>query len=276
MALNSIIVLNMSCVWEGLIDHKWTDSELLTLRDELASFHPAAHWSDMLACERQWDNGYLDASTHASLTIRSELLLGSLLPLGSMHGVQKALTSATGIFWTEGLVRDNQLFTNRWYDAGEKLITPDGRWHPGMAALERSLQQTSPLDRLHYSFGYIACPGLSRAGCRVAVTEACLREAEIAIALERYRRKQSNLPDSLAALIPNYLAAIALDPLGQPVKYQRESADAYNLTSLGNNGISNETQVEDVWSCEPKNKGRNLVVWHGLAPETTNARTASR
>jgi hypothetical protein len=48
------------------------------------------------------------------------------------------------------------------------------------------------------------------------------RCAVAAFAVERYRRRHGHWPDSLAALVPEFLPAVAADPFdGQPLRYGR-------------------------------------------------------
>ncbi|MFU8892859.1 MAG: hypothetical protein ACNA8L_04450 [Luteolibacter sp.] len=60
------------------------------------------------------------------------------------------------------------------------------------------------------------------------------------IALERYRLKYGAHPDSLSALVPEFIPSVPLDPYdGQPLRYRRrDDADATPLVwSIGPNGV---------------------------------------
>ena len=119
---------------------------------------------------------------------------------------------------------------------------------------------------------------MARSACRVAVLEANLQHATLAVALERYRRQHQDLPEQLDALVPQFIDAIPRDPLdGKPIRYTRNSADSFMLTSMGDTGIPNACEVSDVWVSTPPvrqgrrltaPKGENIVLWYGLAPES--------
>ncbi len=275
MIANAILALDISPVWEGMVDRKWTDTELLTLRDELAAIEPAKIWPEMIDSERRWENAALDELTAAPLSVRSDMVAQIFGKPENRFG--KAFMSMSGILCTTGLIRDNQLASNSWWDSGTEMITPDGRWHPGATSFDYSLSHLSAVDRIRYRFAYIAAPSLARAACRAAVVEACLNHASLAVAIERYRRQHQDLPENISVLVPEFIAAVPLDPMGHPVKYSRESADAFRLDSMGDHGFPNECKVSDVWSGHPEDQKRNLVVWHGLAPESNDTvKTAAR
>ena len=63
------------------------------------------------------------------------------------------------------------------------------------------------------------------------------RTSLAAVAIERYRLKRGGaLPDSLEALVPEFLSGVPIDPLsGEPVRYRR-IGDGYTVYSVGRNG----------------------------------------
>ena len=64
------------------------------------------------------------------------------------------------------------------------------------------------------------------------------RSAQIAIAIERYRRDHAGaLPDTLDALVPAYLSEIPADPLTGASLLYRVGSDAYTIYSVGENGV---------------------------------------
>jgi hypothetical protein len=64
-------------------------------------------------------------------------------------------------------------------------------------------------------------------------TQTELRCAVAAVAAERYRRARGSWPDSPAALVPDYLRAVPLDPFdGQPLRY-RKVGDGIVVYSIG-------------------------------------------
>lgn len=80
-------------------------------------------------------------------------------------------------------------------------------------------------------------PALGGTGSAFARDEATLREMETAIAIERYRQKKDTLPDTLDALVPDFLPAVSADPFdGAPLRYRKGEAE-YTLYSVYENRI---------------------------------------
>jgi hypothetical protein len=89
--------------------------------------------------------------------------------------------------------------------------------------------------------GYRVCammlPTLNTALEKAADCVGQLRAAQAALAIERYRLGTgSALPDSLAQLVPKYLAAVPEDPYdGKPLRYKKLSPKGYVVYSIGRN-----------------------------------------
>jgi hypothetical protein len=60
--------------------------------------------------------------------------------------------------------------------------------------------------------------------------------AIMALAIERYRLKEGNLPETLEALVPGYLPQVYLDPFdGKPLRYKRIDS-GYMIYTIGEDG----------------------------------------
>jgi hypothetical protein len=58
------------------------------------------------------------------------------------------------------------------------------------------------------------------------------------IALKRFELKHAQYPENLSQLIPDFMAAVPIDPMsGDPLHYRRQSDDAFLLYSVGENGV---------------------------------------
>ena len=80
----------------------------------------------------------------------------------------------------------------------------------------------------------MAFPGMSYAVLKLAESPPARDEALIVCALERYRNAHGAYPESLAGLIPTYLARIPLDPAsGRLPSYRRTVGGAFQLASAG-------------------------------------------
>ncbi|HML76619.1 MAG TPA: hypothetical protein PKB02_19160 [Anaerohalosphaeraceae bacterium] len=66
-----------------------------------------------------------------------------------------------------------------------------------------------------------------------------------ALAIERYRMKEGKLPETVEALVPEYLPAVYMDPFdGQPLRYEREGA-GYMVYTIGADGVDDGGRKED-------------------------------
>lgn len=83
-------------------------------------------------------------------------------------------------------------------------------------------------------FSAMLLPALQRVPLRFATFEARRRAALVALAVERYRLDhQDRIPDTLEALVPDYLPAIPSDPLdGQPIRFSK-LGPGYVVYSVG-------------------------------------------
>jgi hypothetical protein len=89
-------------------------------------------------------------------------------------------------------------------------------------------------------------------------TQAGLRCALVAVALERYRRTHSGWPDSLAPLVPAYLPSVPIDPYdGAPLRYRR-LADRLVVYSVGLDKQDNGGNVGKVLSTPGTDVGLRL------------------
>ncbi len=276
MIATAIQALDLSAVWEGLVDRKWTDEDLVALQSDLASLHPEALWAPMVDAERTRQNEIFDALASEPFWKRSSDLHNLFVD----QNEQLRETNANRLFWpvsgalcTAGLVRDSQYAADTFWDAARKRITADGQWHPAIPTMVEDLIEKGRLERFRYILAFMVVPSVDRASLRMAVTVACVRDASVAVALERYRRQHQTLPETLDPLVPEFISAIPANPFnGHPIAYERENAESFRLLCAADN---DNCKIYDVWPTEPKES--NVVTWYGLAPEPSEgSKTAAR
>jgi len=99
----------------------------------------------------------------------------------------------------------------------------------------------------------VAVPNTTKATQATAHTQTQMRHAALACALERYRRARGECPETLAALVPQFIAKIPADLLtGETPKYQRLGKDEFLLYSVGWNlkddgGVKKKERTEGDW-----------------------------
>jgi hypothetical protein len=73
---------------------------------------------------------------------------------------------------------------------------------------------------------------------KVMQVEAARRTVIMAIALKRYQIKHGNYPADLDSLVPEFVAAVPLDPVdGKPLRYRLNPDGTFLLYSIGGNGV---------------------------------------
>ena len=89
-----------------------------------------------------------------------------------------------------------------------------------------------------YIFSGLLIPALGKSATKEAVVLANLRNAETALAIERYRLvHQNQLPEKLSDLVPAFLPEVPSDPFnGKLLRYQKLST-GYEVYSVGPNRV---------------------------------------
>jgi len=87
-----------------------------------------------------------------------------------------------------------------------------------------------------YILSSMLLPSLTRATVNEASMKASISLAVTSLAIERFRLDAGRLPHTLGDLVPNYLAAVPLDPFdGAKIRYRR-LAKGYVIYSVGEDG----------------------------------------
>jgi hypothetical protein len=96
--------------------------------------------------------------------------------------------------------------------------------------LNRELRHLNPYNWL----GKILLPALGPASKRFAAAQSAVDLARVACALERHRLAQGCLPETLDALIPQFIKEIPHDIInGQPLHYRRTGDGQFTLYAVG-------------------------------------------
>ena len=102
--------------------------------------------------------------------------------------------------------------------------------HRASAAFGAEMQHLTPYNFIER----MLLPSLGHAAIRFACAQTSVDQARIAIALERYQLAHGKFPESLDALMPQYIGQMPHDVIGgQPLKYRRTSDGQFVLYSIG-------------------------------------------
>ena len=222
-------------VWEGLVEHQWTDAQLQQLQAQLGTYDFAAEIRKPLQGERALGltgiaaiaNGKYDLMDFMQKGDRNEAarLANRLVPRG-WYSLEQY-----------NYCRLHQIQSDGTIDVEGKRVWP-ARVKEKSRELEREFgggRLGRPLGAFvhHHIFASLLLPALDKITMKGALAQTTCDEAVIACALERYRRSKGTFPDKLQALTPEYIREMPHDMItGEPLKYERTN-DSFILYSVG-------------------------------------------
>jgi hypothetical protein len=188
-----------------------------------SSFFRSSSWGDPLDAVRSWLNGVIIWPYLASYREEQVHLEGALTAMLALRGLRQGQT---------------------WI-AGKQTLDPFFERVNGKA----SNNQLTPLDPAGLQmFGGILS--------QVIRTETLRRLTVTAIALKRHHLKHGHYPAELAALVPEFLAEIQLDPIdAKALRYRSNPDGTFTLYAIGFNGR------DDRGSASPLVLNRQSLNW---------------
>jgi hypothetical protein len=138
------------------------------------------------------------------------------------------------------------------YDVPAQRVFPD-KSQTAITFVHGQLSGISPFKYL----AAVGVPNIVKATQVTAQQQSFLSEAAVACALERYRRARGEYPETLAALVPQFMIKIPNDLMtGESLKYHRTDKDKFRLYSVGWNlkddgGTTNSNRTDGDWVWPP-------------------------
>jgi hypothetical protein len=236
----AILDITMQPVWEGLAEHKWSDTQLVELDRELAKFDFLADYRLSMRGELVLLQGGIidwlrrlpeelfnisgDMSSGADPSLR---ILCRLIPSGWFY--QNQLRCARPMVEAYLPVAD----VNRG------IISPAATRRAD-AAIEANTNHATPYNIIER----MLLPALGAVTKKFAYGQESVDLARVAIALERYRLAHGEYPESLDALAPQFIAKLPHDIInGQPLHYRRTNDGQFVLYSVGWNETDDGGEV---------------------------------
>jgi hypothetical protein len=226
----SLIMLDIGVVKLGVERHAWTDSQLETIERNLGRIALRSELIEAYRFERAFLNEIISRYSRKAFSSlvsaigpdKQEQLMPPLMP--------------TSILWTlrpGGWTNEDQC---AYSEGTQSLIenleaaTPES-----LLKSERTFADTrNPMRVLRTPFTALGLPSIATVSKGTIYTQTLVDETRTACAIERYRLAHGALPPSLAALCPEYLSTVPLDPMsGQSLHYRPGSGDSYILYSVG-------------------------------------------
>lgn len=215
MANQAVFGLYAGQIDEGLRLQGWRDPQLIALQDQLKTI-------DVLSPVKQ---------AYTMEAVISHRALASVPSAGMVKRTAWARLCPKGWGYLHDVARlDLDFGRLACFDTDNHTIFAD----KAIAAAEES----HALDRGPFAFVASLGQGDFERGCQnTAHSQTEINQALIACALERFRLAHGEYPETLDALVPQFLDAIPHDVIGgQPLHYHRAADGTFVLYSVGWNG----------------------------------------
>ncbi len=226
----AIFQITLQPIYEGLAEHRWSEPQLAELGAELGKLDFLTDWLAVMRGERAWDVANIDWLR------RSCNKLSRWLDDSSMKDINLVLLNYGPSGWLEqNKVRICDFYPNFFavVDLKTKTVSPEAARRAD-AMLESETQHRTPCNYLESLF----LPALGTCAKKAAYTQAATDMARTACALERYKLANGNYPETLDALVPQFISQVPRDVIGgQPLKYRRTEEGKFVLYSIGWNEV---------------------------------------
>jgi len=251
----AMLQIMLQPVWEGLAEHKWSDTQLVALDAELAKLDFLPDYKLSMRGEMGMQSGEMDRLRRHPEQLQD---MGSFYDeegngrSPSLPGGLSGHLIPTGWFY-QNQFRCARVMVEFYIPVAD---VRQGTFSPNLArrgdgAVKSETKSVSPFNILER----MLLPALGAAAKKFAYAQASVDLARTAIALERYRLAHGGYPESLDALAPQFIAKVPHDVIGgQPLKYRREANDQFVLYSVG----WNETDDGGVVGFRPKSQSPDI------------------
>jgi hypothetical protein len=154
----------------------------------------------------------------------------SLQEIGSPDSQWLSIRPLSALYRASGLL---ELDEEKYLDFMEQYVKATQLPPPeNMAAASAVVDETNQVPRWCV-VSRMLLPALDKALVKAVRCDAKIRDAQTAIAVERYRLANGKLPDRLGELSPTFLPAVPADPFdGKPLRY-KPLAKGYVVYSVG-------------------------------------------
>ncbi len=262
----AIVNLALQPIWEGLVEHQWSDAQLVELDSDLADLNFLADYKLAMRGERDCNTGAIEFVRHRNYRNFKE----TFGLFGDNDHTQSSLGAILYYLCPNGWFYQNELSVSRFYEKWYLPLVDDKNRTVSTAAafaaddaVGRELSHRTPGN----FFEMWLLPALGNAVKRFAYGQESVDLARVAITLERYRLAHGEYPESLDALAPQFIAQLPHDIIkGQPLHYRRTADGQFVLYSVG----WNETDDGGVVVLDKGSSGRVDInqgdwVWHSSA-----------
>ena len=229
----AMLQLTLQPIYEGLANHQWSDAQLAELDSELAKLDFLADYELTIRGERAASVSTLDYIRRTrDLNYMNNISGSGSKPHRILQLVFSHFTTSDAFFY------QNELTIARMYQQYDLPMVDleNGTVSPIQV---RNLQTKADRDMSYHwwpykTFARMLFPAIENAVKKLTYAQSSANMARVAIAQERYRLAHGEYPDSLEALVPQFIEKIPHDVIGgQPLHYRRTDDGQFVLYSIG-------------------------------------------
>lgn len=271
----AMLQLALQPVWEGMVEKRWSEAQLVALDRELKALDFIADYDVAMHGEFCFGNEIIEYLRHADSPMREmNRLCGD-----DGKSVLRVEVIAL-ILGPSGWYDQNHLAIAKFYqkwnfrvtDKEERIFMPEI-----VEAANRAFYSEMKPGDPSCVIGRMMLPGLNAVAKKFAHAQASADLARMAIALERHRLAEGDLPGSLEALTPRFMDSIPRDVIGgQPLRYHPTTNAQFVLYSVG----WNATDDGGVVSYASKDKSPDLAagdwVWFSTPADAKSSERVTR
>ena len=220
-------------VYEGLAEHRWSESQIMAIDDELAKVDFLEEYQIHMRGElgrRCRDFEYLrnnpEQVEYYLLTEFRESFKGVLTHL-ALEIIPNAVLYQNQLCYARSALKSSTLI-----DLKQRMVSPLFFRNYADAFYQQDTKTITPYNVLNKQSSSWLC--FNSWVNAFAENQTYVDLARTAIALERYRLAHGKFPASLDALSPQFIARAPHDVInGKPLKYRREPDGQFVLYSVG-------------------------------------------
>ena len=213
-------------IYEGLAQHRWNDAQLADLEATLAAKDYLADFEFALRGER----------TCAIYSFETQRRTREMKSDSPGEGNNQVVTNSLRLM-PSAFFYQNELAFAQMYDRFVLPLVDLTNHTVSVAAYctaEADMKELGKHWSLYQVEARMVFPAVGKVVTKFALIQAQVDLARTACALERFRLVHGDYPDTLAALAPQFIAALPHDLInGQPLHYRRTDDGKFMLYSVG-------------------------------------------
>lgn len=225
----------VATVQEGFRLHEWQEPQLVAIQSQLAGVNLPPHVLSAFDCEQGATCRFAEISKMSKL-LNLAVIVSPNKKRTLWDKIRTLPSHAIDLAPRGWMYQNMAVFARLIQLARENLIDENQNVAPKRVD-QASKQFFQALENNHspfYLLARIATPNFSKAMLTCTYNQNLSNEAQIVCALERYRLAHGEYPETLDALMPQFIEKLPHDIIGgQPLHYRRTEDGKFLLYSVG-------------------------------------------